>query len=309
MAKKSTSQFISEAMLVHGDRYDYTNTIYDGVNSKVLIRCKEHGEFLQSPGSHLAGYKCRECGLDQQRQSSRLTFKDFVSRAQARHGEKYSYTEVDWVKSTSPITIRCEVHGDFRAEPYSHYAEGIGCPKCSKRPQVTTDDFIARAAAREYPHHDYSKTIYTNYSTKVIITCILHGDYQQNPGDHYRYPGCQKCRYIKSANTRSRDRSKTSLDGYGAQVKRYTSRSYKDHLDLINPLGLLRAKGSYELDHIFSIREGYENKVPPEVIGHYTNLRMLASSENGSKHSRCDKTIEDLYRDFNQATGSNLSAQ
>lgn len=304
MPKKSTNQFISEAKSIHGDWYDYSKTDYQGAGTKVTITCPVHGDFYQSPGSHIAGYKCRKCGLNQQSQSSRMTFDDFLVKANDRHNGFYGYDESSWTKSTGDVSVICPHHGTFKVQAFSHYTTGLGCPKCSKRPSVDTQIFIERARKKCYPNHDYSRTIYESSGKKLTITCTIHGDYRQIAFDHYRYPGCQKCRYIKSAKTRSRDRSKTSLDGYGAQVKRFTTASYKSHLSLINPLGLIRAKGLYELDHIYSIREGYENKVPPEIIGHYTNLRMLIGSENTSKHSRCDKTLEELYRDFRQATAS-----
>lgn len=306
MPRKSTSQFISEARMVHGDRYDYTKSNYINAGTKVTITCPDHGDFEQSPGSHIAGYRCRQCGLNQQRQSSRMRFEEFVKLAHEKHEGIYSYNASSWTKAGGKIEVRCQIHGNFSIQAYSHYSQGLGCPKCSKRPPVDTEIFIKRAKERNYPNHDYSKTVYKNSGGKLTITCTLHGDYQQIAFDHYNYPGCQKCRYIKSAKTRSRDRSKTSLDGYSVQVKRYTDRSYRDYKAFINPQGLTRAKGQYELDHIYSIREGYENKVPPEVIGHFTNLRMLTSSENGSKHSRCDKTLEELYRDFKRATDSDL---
>lgn len=53
--------FIERAKVVHGDRYDYKNTIYEKKNKNVLITCKEHGEFSQTPYSHLRGSGCPYC--------------------------------------------------------------------------------------------------------------------------------------------------------------------------------------------------------------------------------------------------------
>ena len=34
------------------------------MNEKVIITCKEHGDFLQSPNGHLNGHGCYKCGYD-----------------------------------------------------------------------------------------------------------------------------------------------------------------------------------------------------------------------------------------------------
>ena len=64
MPKKITTEdFISRAMIVHGDKYDYSKTIYANAKEKVTIFCKKHGvEFHQSPTNHLQGkVGCNKC--------------------------------------------------------------------------------------------------------------------------------------------------------------------------------------------------------------------------------------------------------
>ena len=49
--------------------------------------------------------------------------------------------------------------------------------------------------------YNYSKTIYKNRRTKVIITCGLHGDFTQTPAAHIsQKQGCPICRYIKAGD-------------------------------------------------------------------------------------------------------------
>ena len=64
MAKKltlTTEDFISKAREAHGDRYDYSHTVYTGSTQEVTIRCPEHGEFRQRPYDHLYGHGCPKC--------------------------------------------------------------------------------------------------------------------------------------------------------------------------------------------------------------------------------------------------------
>jgi hypothetical protein len=57
----SNEQFIEKAKQVHGDKYDYSKTEYKGYDTPVCIICPEHGEFLQTPDSHLQGSGCQRC--------------------------------------------------------------------------------------------------------------------------------------------------------------------------------------------------------------------------------------------------------
>lgn len=63
--KLNTESFIKEAILIHGDKYDYKNVVYTTFKNKVTITCKIHGEFKQSPSGHIGlqkqGYPT--CGI------------------------------------------------------------------------------------------------------------------------------------------------------------------------------------------------------------------------------------------------------
>lgn len=58
---KTTDDYIKEAKSVHGDKYDYSKTVYNGVFEPVCIICPEHGEFWQDPHNHLKGAGCPTC--------------------------------------------------------------------------------------------------------------------------------------------------------------------------------------------------------------------------------------------------------
>ena len=60
--RKTAEEFIKQAKQVHRNKYDYSKTEYVTADEKVKIICPEHGEFLQSPFSHLSGNGCPMCG-------------------------------------------------------------------------------------------------------------------------------------------------------------------------------------------------------------------------------------------------------
>ncbi|CAB4123240.1 hypothetical protein UFOVP29_399 [uncultured Caudovirales phage] len=86
----------------------------------------------------------------------------------------------------------------------------------------------------------------------------------------------------------------TELQKYRAEVKSISARSYHDHYYRINPNNLNRSRYEYHLDHIFSVEEGFKNKVSPEIIGHWTNLQMLWHVDNSRKNTKCHISLEEL---------------
>ena len=59
----------------------------------------------------------------------RKTTLQFVEEAQRVHGEKFDYSEVEYVNTHTPVKIKCRQCGVvFMQEPASHLA-GSGCSK------------------------------------------------------------------------------------------------------------------------------------------------------------------------------------
>ncbi len=57
----SIAGIIKEFVDIHGDYYDYGTVDYVNAHTKVIIVCKEHGDFLQSPTHHKNGVGCPKC--------------------------------------------------------------------------------------------------------------------------------------------------------------------------------------------------------------------------------------------------------
>jgi DNA-directed RNA polymerase subunit RPC12/RpoP len=61
---KTSDKFISEAIILHGNRYDYSKVKYIGAHKKVIIICSKcNVEFLQSPANHLSNKGCARCAV------------------------------------------------------------------------------------------------------------------------------------------------------------------------------------------------------------------------------------------------------
>ena len=60
-AKDKTLAFKILSSKVHKDYYDYSESVYLGMNHKLKIICRLHGGFYQNPNNHLQGQGCRSC--------------------------------------------------------------------------------------------------------------------------------------------------------------------------------------------------------------------------------------------------------
>lgn len=125
--RKSSEYFIEKAKQVHGDKYDYSKVEYCKAKKKVCIVCPEHGEFWQTPDSHLRGAECPKCS----HQSYRYTTEEFIKMAKDVHGDKYDYSKVEYINRLTPVCIICPEHGEFWQKAYSHLL-GNGCHACGE---------------------------------------------------------------------------------------------------------------------------------------------------------------------------------
>ena len=64
--------------------------------------------------------------------------------------------------------------------------------------KLTTEGFIERARAKHNNYYSYDLVKdYKNSYTKVVITCPVHGPFEQRPSTHLEGFGCRKCGYAK----------------------------------------------------------------------------------------------------------------
>ena len=128
---KTTENFIQESIKIHENKYDYSKTQYKGIFNKVTIICPEHGEFLQTPHSHLRGNGCPKCFYDREQNINKICREFFKEKAMKIHGNKYDYSKVEYINSQTKVCIICPKHGEFWQTPNKHL-NGQGCPICKE---------------------------------------------------------------------------------------------------------------------------------------------------------------------------------
>ena len=198
----TTEEFIKRARDAHGDKYDYSLTVYTTIIEKVKIICPVHGEYEQNARSHLEGKHCKKCSLVTYREKRTHTTEKFIERAKGVHGDRYDYSLVEYKDQNVKVKIICPVHGEFKQLPNNHLNYGCGdCPSISTGVlSKRSNSFIERATTLHDGKYDYSKVDYQHMHTKVKIICPVHGVFEQRPTCHIaKYPnGCPKCTGGKS---------------------------------------------------------------------------------------------------------------
>lgn len=149
---------------------------------------------------------------------------------------------------------------------------------------------ISSAVKKRGGHSGTNNPMYGKHHSEKTLAVLCEKANQRDP----------KC-YNKATETKidrgiaiSKD-LKSEWELYREQVIRHTYKSWRDHSDVINPQGLPRGE-EYELDHKFSITEGFKQRIDPSIIGDYRNLELLPKLDNRSKYIACSITLEELLR-------------
>lgn len=277
--KKTTQDFIKEAKETHCDRYDYSKVQYIDAKTKVCIICPKHGEFWQIPRFHIQGNGCPRCNG-----GVKDTKEIFIEKAHRVHGNTYNYSNINYVKSSNPVEIICSIHGSFSQTPNDHL-NGCGCPKCGKlnsaqkqtKPQ---EAFIQQAKEVHDSKYTYNKTNYINEKTKVIITCPIHGDFEQWPCNHLQGQGCPKCgRELVAKNHSSKGelQVKTILEKYKINFKYQYTLKHKINNRFVTVDFICKYN-----DETFVIEyNGQQHYKPVEIFGGQNMFELQQIRDNG----------------------------
>ena len=88
--------------------------------------------------------------------------------------------------------------------------------------KLTTEDFIIKSRKIHGNKYDYSKVNYVDIKTKVIITCLKHGVFQQTPGSHINQKsGCKKCGRQSQTQKRKQGLEKFIIESRKIHGNRY----------------------------------------------------------------------------------------
>lgn len=128
----TTEDFIEKSNNVQNNKYSYSKTIYKSLHEKVIITCPIHGDFLQTPYTHLIGHGCKECIKEELSLRFRSNKDEFIFKSRKIHKDGYDYSEVEYINAYTKVCIICNKCGyKFWQKPTKHLS-GYGCSSCKQ---------------------------------------------------------------------------------------------------------------------------------------------------------------------------------
>jgi hypothetical protein len=124
---------------------------------------------------------------------------------------------------------------------------------------------------------------------------------------------CKELRKIKRENDRVLKRAQRSIfENYRLDCDfKFSLSNYPDKFDasLIKQYGWYNPSNSKKpnlngisRDHMVSVRFGFDNGIPADIISHPANCQLLRHCDNQHKSSQCSISIDELYRRIDEWT-------
>lgn len=192
---RTKEEFIKDAKLIYGDEYDYSQIDYVDTTVDIKIKCNSCDEYFgDNPRNHLHANKsnktfvvrCPNC----KDFTRNLTTEEFIEKAVEIHGDKYDYSEVEYINTKTKVKIICNgCGGSFEQKPNNHVSKLTsgkrnlgGCLSCSY----------------SGPKESYGERIIAEYLTKNNLDFV-----KQYTNDTCRYHKDNRLRfdfYVESLN-------------------------------------------------------------------------------------------------------------
>lgn len=136
--------------------------VYPNSSKTAHWKCKRCGyQWTAVIGSRNQGYGCPRCS-----NREHYTTEEWVKKAKMIHGNKYDYSEVNYINSKTPVKIKCLIHGFFEQIPSEHL-QGKGCKFCTHQAFHPKESLaiIAPSIAVEW---DYELNENSGYTPETI---------------------------------------------------------------------------------------------------------------------------------------------
>jgi glutaredoxin len=254
-----TASFILNALKIHGIKYNYDNVTYIGTDEKIKIYCNACNKyFSQTPNAHINGKQgCPRCANINTGIKQTMTLEEFIERAKKTHGDKYSYSECEYIDAHEKVKIYCNTCKRFFQQRAYCHLQGEGCNICGRKKAAKSntlekEKFIAKAKKKHGNKYNYDKVVYIANHSKIEIFCnTCKKVFWQEPAAHAGKSGegCPYCigkyktteefiiesKEINGEDTFSYEKvnyidQKTPVELFCNKCKQYFSQSPKSHL-------------------------------------------------------------------------------
>jgi len=187
MAKKAktTEDFIKQSILKHGNKYDYSKSLYVNHNEKLIIICPIHGEFLQKPSSHTRGQGCKKCADSNKAMNIEFVI-EFLNKINILLlSNEYNNTHEN-------LKFKCNIcEHEWNTSFHAIHRAGTRCPKCSNRAKKTLEEIQEYIEKKDIT---LLSTKYKNSSSKLKLKCgVCENEWKACWDNLKANKGCPEC--------------------------------------------------------------------------------------------------------------------
>lgn len=183
--------FVEKSNLVHGNDYDYSDTVYVNAKTKVKIKHNKCGfVFEQHVGNHIKGHGCRYCA------GQFLNTELFILKAKKVHScNEFDYTDTIYTRAKNKLKIKCNSCLNIFEQTGDDHLRGYGCSFCGGTKKKNFNEFYLCAKEKHGNKFEYREDEFSSLKEKMNILCKACGEiFYQQPKKHLTGDGCPKCR-------------------------------------------------------------------------------------------------------------------
>ena len=298
--QKLTIEFIKEETKKLAPKYECISNEYISSNVKLKFKCAHGHNYAVRWRSFRRGNRCTVCARIKRSNNQRLTI-DYVKNKTERLAFGYKCKSNKYLDNNTKLLFKCDKGHEFLSG-WNNFYSGHRCPECSILKVATarkfTINFIKKETRRLALGYVCLSNKYIDVQSKLKFRCDEGHTFYPNWSHFQRGTRCPSCAYKK--RTIHDGISAQNLYSYKVCVNKLSNENYCKYYYLINPDGKKRSRTMYHLDHIYTVIDGFNNGILPEIIASPINLQMLLAVKNVSKNGRSDTTKKELFRKYDE---------
>ena len=170
--KMEQDDFIKKSVKIHNNKYNYNKIKYTTTDEKVCIICPKHGEFWQTPHSHLSGRGCPVCNISKlERKIHKFLEKNKIQYIPQQKFDWLGQQRLDFYLPDFNVAIECQ--GE------QHYIPSNFGSKHKTKEELF--EYVKKCDEKKYnlcKNHDLTLIYFANikykeyFSDKLTITNI-----------------------------------------------------------------------------------------------------------------------------------------
>ena len=233
---KPFSTFVEDARKIHGKKYDYIESTYDGAKQNMEIICTKHGIFLQTPDGHINGKAgCVFCANEATTiRNVTLGLKNAQKKLKEITSGKVKIVEDSYEAQREEAQFVCKEHGEFSRIVILALTSVFPCKECGEGKadtNILTKQQIYQKISAMKGNFKIIEIFGEGKDADIKVECFDcdRGEYTTSVNNSYRYDVlCGNCRRIASEPFRKAMVKKSIDESLEIRKEYYLKRFYEN---------------------------------------------------------------------------------